>query len=284
MLWHREARHMTPGHRKAFQTQVDAIVQAITRSLQPARSDLSSRACELLAWATLAVFLSASFHRKELPGEEFSSLLADTALRVAEVPPFELDPATRPDRSRLRPLSRKEALITTATALFAERGYGSVSIDDIGKTVGITGPSVYNHVASKNELLETAIRRGGAHLMLGLDAALTDSATPSEALHKLGRSYIDFASAHYHLVTLLISDSQHLTPSALEEAVATQRDYLSEWTHLLSQATPRIQGTPASIRVQSAITIVNTTARVAHLRQSPGYRTAISAVLNQILP
>ncbi len=68
---------------------------------------------------------------------------------------------------RPKPATRADEILDAATDLFAERGYAEVSIDDIGAAVGIAGPSVYNHFASKQDILIDAMARGHAQLRGG---------------------------------------------------------------------------------------------------------------------
>src|SRR5437763_5741637 len=48
---------------------------------------------------------------------------------------------------------RRGAILDAAVALFRERGFHSVGIDEIGTAAGISGPGVYRHFASKGALL-----------------------------------------------------------------------------------------------------------------------------------
>lgn len=50
--------------------------------------------------------------------------------------------------------STKDKLFDMAVELFASNGYENVSIRDIASAIGIKGASLYNHFASKEELLE----------------------------------------------------------------------------------------------------------------------------------
>ncbi|GHV01541.1 hypothetical protein FACS1894211_11510 [Clostridia bacterium] len=51
-------------------------------------------------------------------------------------------------------LSTKEKIFYTAAKLFSDRGDGHVSMRDIAKAVGIKVASIYNHFASKEDLLK----------------------------------------------------------------------------------------------------------------------------------
>ena len=62
------------------------------------------------------------------------------------------DPGTR------RPSNRRELILEAAIELFHERGYPATGVDDIGKAVDVSGPAIYRHFSSKEEILLEAIR------------------------------------------------------------------------------------------------------------------------------
>src|SRR5215203_5251414 len=49
--------------------------------------------------------------------------------------------------------SRREQILQAAAQLFAERGSRAVGVDDVGAAVGVTGPAIYRHFASKDAML-----------------------------------------------------------------------------------------------------------------------------------
>lgn len=51
-------------------------------------------------------------------------------------------------------ISTKQKILETAITLFAEKGYSDVSIREITRAVGIKESSLYNHFASKQQILD----------------------------------------------------------------------------------------------------------------------------------
>lgn len=81
-----------------------------------------------------------------------------------------------------------EVIIDTAATLFLERGYHNTSIEDVAEAAGISKPTVYKYVESKQWLLD--------RIMLGvmeeLSRAFRPWPTDVEALNKQLDEYLDF--------------------------------------------------------------------------------------------
>lgn len=50
--------------------------------------------------------------------------------------------------------SKRELIISEAAKLFREKGFGGSSMRDLAEKVGIEAASIYNHIRSKDEILE----------------------------------------------------------------------------------------------------------------------------------
>ena len=71
------------------------------------------------------------------------------------------------------PGSTRERILRSAERLFAEQGYGNVSMPVIAGASGITAGAIYKHFASKEELFFTVVQRA-VHAALLAIAADTD--------------------------------------------------------------------------------------------------------------
>jgi AcrR family transcriptional regulator len=283
VLFQREVRHLAGPERKALTAEVSAVGRRLAERVAAVRPELTVPDCDLLAWSMLAVVLSPSYHQLELPRAEYEQLLARLAGSVLDARlTSPLVPGAEP-RAGLLPRSRREVVLAEAVRLFAERRYASVSLEDVAAAVGIAGPSIYNHVPSKIDLLLTPFQRGTTYLMVQLTEVLADSADPATALRGLVGAYVHFAFHHHDLVELLISEVRNLPADEQRPALAVQREYIDEWVHLVTQVHPELDATAARIQVQAALSLVNDAARTRHIRTAVGATDAVAELCEQLL-
>jgi AcrR family transcriptional regulator len=281
----RELPHLSEASRADVRAELVKVTQILADRISSARPQLDPAAADFLAWAALAVLQSPAFHHTRLPRADYCTEIAQLARRViAAQPPAELAGATHPrNTTGLLPHSRREALLARAITLFAARTYASVSIEDVAATLGIAGPSIYNHFPSKSLILVTALDRGSAYLSMQLTDILDASETPEAALRTLIRSYAAFAAGHPALVDLMISEVRSLPDPHREATLTSQRDYVAELAQLLRQVLPDLSPPQAHIQVQAALMIANDVARVPHLRDQTASTQAVAALCDQML-
>lgn len=81
--------------------------------------------------------------------------------------------------------SRREAILDSASALFAERGYHGASLRDISRRVGISHPGMLHHFSSKEVLLGAVIDRLEASAQGLLDSADALQTSPQSLIAAL---------------------------------------------------------------------------------------------------
>jgi AcrR family transcriptional regulator len=271
ILWQREARHLPDGEREHLRRHLSQIAAQLGVLITSARPRLTDADAELLAWAVLAVYGSLATHRVSLPRRRLVALLQHlgaSAAHCAIAAPPSAQQQPRPAAAET-PTSRREQMLTEAIRLFDERGFQSVSTDDIGAAVGASGPSVYKHFPAKTDLLVAAVTRAGERRDLGIAQALADAPGAQQALPALLRAYVDFALEHSHLIGLLISERDQLPEQNRPRARQVQRDHIALWVTLLDQARPGLDPAQARIRVYAALTFVHNAVRTSRLVQRP---------------
>jgi AcrR family transcriptional regulator len=285
VLWQREARQLAPDDRAAIQSAVNEIGRRFAAFIQARRPGLGEGQALLLAWSGLAVATSVSYHSLTLPEPAFTTLLGEliTTAIDAPIPPFE-PASTREARTpALRSQSRRELILTEATKLFAANGFGSVSTDDIGASVGISGPSVYNHFPAKSDILIAAMVRGDEWLRIDMSRAFAAASDPRDGLNRLLRSYCAFVIDNPHLVAVLVSEVAHLPESERHHTRASQYSYIAEWVNLLREVHPEWDAVTARIRVQAAQTVMNDIALIPPLRHGIDIQPALVTIGSELL-
>ncbi|MEO7664803.1 MAG: TetR/AcrR family transcriptional regulator [Candidatus Limnocylindrales bacterium] len=94
-------------------------------------------------------------------------------------------------------LSRRRAIEDVASELFRTHGYAATSVRDIARALDIQGPSLYAHVASKEDVLWAIVDRAATRFENAADFALapaadtsTGSGDPAAALAALVRAHV----------------------------------------------------------------------------------------------
>jgi AcrR family transcriptional regulator len=87
-----------------------------------------------------------------------------------------------PVRRRLPRAEREEQMVSAATRIFAERGYGAASMDEIADAAGISKPMLYAYFDSKEGLFLACVERGSAVLRAEVREAALSARTPEQAL------------------------------------------------------------------------------------------------------
>jgi AcrR family transcriptional regulator len=279
VLWQRESRHLDPATRDRLREELVAVERDFVRFVAP--RELAEDEADLLTWAAMGALISVSFQRIDLPMAEYTALLTDIAESVLEAPLPAAGTNAHPAPDLDADDPTRDRLLTAAVRLFAERGFHSVSTDDIGAAVGIAGPSIYHHFPSKVDMLAEAMSEGGRALTEGSDSLL--AAAPPEALRLLVERYVDFTITNHHVADLLITEAANLPDAEQERALATQRDYVDRWVRLLRETDRELSVGHARVRVQAVLTIANDIARTRHLRTMPTIAAALLSIGERVL-
>ncbi|VXB11045.1 TetR/AcrR family transcriptional regulator [Citricoccus sp. K5] len=181
---------------------------------------------------------------------------------------------------------RRQSLLEAAARLFADRGFTSVRLEDLGAACGVSGPAVYRHFPGKTAVLGELLLQvsqdllDGAHRVAGAEDGARD------ALTGLVRFQTDFALSHRDVIAVQGREMRHLEPDVRAEVVRLQRDYIEVWAGQLRLLHPDEDHGTAVFRTQAALGLVNSTPH--SVRRSPseqrGRRTllegmALSALL-----
>jgi AcrR family transcriptional regulator len=156
-------------------------------------------------------------------------------------------------------VSRRDQILDTAAELFAAKGFHGVSVGEIGRACGISGPALYKHFASKDAVL--------AAMLVGISERLLDegrgrvarAGDAREALDSLVVWHIDFALRHRALIVVQDRDWQSLPPEARERVRSLQREYVDVWAGQLRRLHRGLHTDRARAMAHAAFGLINST-------------------------
>jgi AcrR family transcriptional regulator len=79
-------------------------------------------------------------------------------------------------------VEREQQMLTVARAMFAERGYAAVTMDDVAAAAGITKPLLYNYFGNKEGLYLGCMEPAGDALVSTVLAAVAATSNAGDAL------------------------------------------------------------------------------------------------------
>ena len=128
------------------------------------------------------------------------------------------------DVGAIAPVNRaavtSETVLDAALTLFAERGYHGTALSQIAEALGIRTPSLYNHMSSKQQLLETILTRTLDDVLGDFTAAVAGVEDPAERLRRATRVYALRHATHRREALVVNRD----TTSLPEPSLTTMRE------------------------------------------------------------
>ena len=156
-------------------------------------------------------------------------------------------------------MSRREQILETAAELFAAKGFHGVSVGEIGRACGISGPALYKHFASKDAVLAAMLVDISQRLLEEGQARVASADDAYDAVDALIGWHIDFALRHRALIVVQDRDWQSLPPQAREQVRALQREYVDVWAAQLRRLHRGLHTDRARAMAHAAFGLINST-------------------------
>ncbi len=125
-------------------------------------------------------------------------------------------------------MSRRDDIVAAAAALFAQRGYAAVGMDDIGVAAGITGPGIYRHFPSKAAVLAAVFAQ-----IIEVVAA-----PPDGDLEVLINTYAAGVASRRDLMGVFVREVHHLPDEHRRLLDDSQRTLVRRWRTAVADAHP----------------------------------------------
>jgi AcrR family transcriptional regulator len=173
--------------------------------------------------------------------------------------------------------SRREQILRAAAQLFAERGSRAVGVDDVGAAVGVTGPAIYRHFASKDAMLaEMLLRISETLLAGGAQRVAHVGDDPATQLRALIAFHVDFALDNPALITVQDRDLGSLPERDAAQVRRLQRRYVEVWVTVLARLHPAADAAACRARAHAVFGLINSTPHSAGRLSRPAMAALLS--------
>jgi AcrR family transcriptional regulator len=119
--------------------------------------------------------------------------------------------------------SRRRSVVEAATKLFIERGYSSVSVNELAEALAISVGSLYKYIRTKENILWLVMDEIYGQLEDQLETERAEAHDPREALLHAYRRYLAAVDSVRRGILLMYREYRHLPPDAQEEFKERER-------------------------------------------------------------
>src|ERR1700757_2901005 len=118
----------------------------------------------------------------------------------------------------------REAIVVAAGRLFLERGFGSVSMDDLAEAAGVARRTLYNQFTNKEEIFREMLLRVSAQLEGAFPPGIETQGDVEEVLHLVARMILGLHKNPEYLgfLRMVVADSRQFPWIAVEFAAVME--------------------------------------------------------------
>lgn len=132
-------------------------------------------------------------------------------------------------------ISRKDQIMRTASKLFREKGFEAASMRDIASELGIEAASLYSHIKSKDEILETICFRSANEFMTVIADVNDIYFDAEEKLRMAVKNHVRIITNDLNTATVFLREWRNLTGQKKDEFIALRHKYENEFRTIISQ-------------------------------------------------
>jgi AcrR family transcriptional regulator len=153
---------------------------------------------------------------------------------------------------------QRQLILDEAARLFKERGFGSSSMRDLGARVGLDAASMYNHIKSKDEILEIICFQVSDTYIAQLTEVEQMEATYLEKITELLRRHVRLMTKNGAAVSVANNEWKALTEPRLAEFKQARKRYEKSFAALIEQgiAAGELQAVNVSVALFTLLSAV----------------------------
>ncbi|HRN46423.1 MAG TPA: TetR/AcrR family transcriptional regulator [Niabella sp.] len=131
--------------------------------------------------------------------------------------------------------ARRAMILKMAAKMFREYGFASTTMRDLAKNIGIEAASLYNHIKSKNEMLEEIVTGMANDCKAHLEDIEQKNTTALAKIESLIRFHTQMMLYHFEEYSVMVNEWMHLGPSVLPQFIADRRDYVKRMEAIIQK-------------------------------------------------
>jgi TetR/AcrR family transcriptional regulator, cholesterol catabolism regulator len=136
-------------------------------------------------------------------------------------------------RTPRKKASKKELILIRAAAMFREKGFAATSMRDLAEMVGIEAASLYNHIRSKNEILEAICFEVANIFNTHIDSIESSGQNSIAKIESILRFHIKQMVENYEEVFVSDREWKHLDEPYLSNFQTQRRNYRKKFAAII---------------------------------------------------
>lgn len=130
-------------------------------------------------------------------------------------------------------LSRKEQVIRSAAQLFREKGYAASSMRDLAQKLGIEAASLYSHIKSKEEILQSLCFDMAHEFRKSLEEVEKQKLSASEKLRRGIIGHIQVMAKDLTASAVFMNEHRHLSQPYLRDFLLLRINYINRFKSMI---------------------------------------------------
>ena len=151
--------------------------------------------------------------------------------------------------SKYNTLSRKEEIIEIAARLFKIKGFTATTMRDIAEQVGMEAASMYNHIKSKDEILQAICFKISNEYIAQLTVIENQTVSPVEKIKELIKLHVRIIITDIDSISVANNEWKHLSDDALTAFKDARRDYEQRFAMIIEAGMAARELQPINVSV-----------------------------------
>jgi AcrR family transcriptional regulator len=131
--------------------------------------------------------------------------------------------------------TKKDAITKKAVRLFKEKGFSATSMRDLAEAIGVEAPSLYNHIGSKNEILQEICFKIANLFIAHIEEVEVSTQSVLMKMELIMRFHIKMMIDEYESVYISDHEWKHLPEPYLSNFKNQRRIYRARLADIVQQ-------------------------------------------------